>query len=199
MIKVLLDAWVVPTIVVAVIVILLILLVAWIASSYNKLVKERNKVKNSWSQIDVQLKKRFDLIPNLVETFKGYTKHENSIFESFAEARKMYADASKNQSAAQAAKAESMLGRSLNMLVNAVHEAYPELKADKNYTELMAQLKEIEDKIAYSRQFYNDVVLEFNNRCEVFPSNIIASMFKFKQAEYFKIDEEEKTAPKVSF
>ncbi len=198
MIKILIDSWIIPTIVV-VIVGLIVALIAYFIKTYNKLVKERNKVKNAWSQVDVQLKMRFDLIPNLVETIKGYTKHESSIFEEFAKARQLYADASRNHSAKDAAKADSALGKSLDILVNAVHESYPELKADKNYNDLMAQLKEIEKKIAFNRQLYNDVVLGYNNKIEMFPSNIIAGMFHFVKEEFFQIDEGEKAAPKVSF
>ena len=181
-----------------VVLIVAVLLVFWVISTYNKLVKERNKVKNSWSQIEVQLKRRFDLIPNLVETAKGYAKHEKSIFDEFAKARNVFAQANNNGNINEMAKANDALGGTLSRLI-AVSESYPDLKADKNFTKLMEDLKVTEDKIAYSRQFYNDVVLMFNNLREVFPKNIIAKMFNFKKAELFKISEEESKNIKVSF
>lgn len=194
-----LPGWGIALIVVGVIVLLIVLLVAWIVKIYNKLVKSRNKVKNSWAQIDVQLKRRFDLIPNLVETVKGYTKHENEILGQFAEARKQYQKASDEGSIGKMADAEAQLSKALNILVNATREAYPELKADKQYLAMMEELKDTENKIAFNRQFYNDVVMSYNILREQFPSNIIANMFNFKEAELFKVGEEEKAAPKVQF
>lgn len=183
------------TIVLLVVLVVVVLLVGWGIGVYNKLVKSRNKVRNSWSQIDVQLKRRFDLVPNLVETVKGYASHEKEIFNNFAEARKMYQSGSESASPEMLAKADAMLSRAINIVV----ERYPELKADQSFLKLQTELSETENKIAFTRQFYNDVALSYNNEREVFPSSIVASLFKFKVAEFFKIDAEEGKAPKVSF
>ncbi|HHU59388.1 TPA: LemA family protein [bacterium] len=188
------EKWIIPGIIILVAIILIMLVV----STYNKLVKSRNRVSNSWSQIDVQLKRRFDLIPNLVETTKGYASHEKGIFEEFAKARNAYNSAAKISSVEGMAEANNMLSSTLSRLL-AVSEAYPELKADKNFAEMMSNLKETEDKIAYARQFYNDVVLTYNNLREVFPSNIIANMFGFKESDYFKAAEVERENVKVEF
>lgn len=190
----------VPVIIVVVVVLVLVGLVAWVISIYNKLVKARNRVENSWAQIDVQLKRRFDLIPNLVETVKGYTKHEADIFGEFAKARQMYDTAKDANSVKAMAEADANLNKALNIAVNAVQERYPELKANANYQQLMDELKDCENKISYNRQFYNDTVLNYTNLKQLFPSNIIASMFKFEDKEYFKVEEvEQREAPKVSF
>ena len=185
--------------VVAVIVIAIIALIGWAIGVYNKLVKGRNKVKNQFSQIDVQLKRRFDLIPNLVETVKGYAKHEEGILTKFAEARTMYQNAKSADDIEGMAKADARLTSGFNALVNAVKESYPELQANANFQDLMKELKETEDKIAYQRQFYNDVVLSYNNMREVFPSSIIAGMFNFKEEKYFESDEESRQNVKVQF
>lgn len=186
-------------IILGVLLVVVVFLVLWIIGIYNKLIKSRNRVKNSWSQIDVQLKRRFDLIPNLVETTKGYAKHEAGIFEEFAKARNAYHKASESGSVEGVAQANNMLSSTLSRLL-AVSEAYPDLKADKNFATMMEELKVTEDKIAYTRQFYNDVVLTFNNMREVFPNNIIANMFNFKEAELFKVDDDiERKNVKVSF
>ncbi len=177
------------------VVVLIIAIIAWAIGMYNKLVDKRNKVKNSWAQIDVQLKRRFDLIPNFVETVKGYATHESEIFTKFADARKLYGEASSEGSVQKAAEASNQL----NKLVAFTVEKYPELKADKNFGELQNVLKETEDKIAYTRQFYNDVVLSYNNLREKFPGNIIANMFSFKEAELFKVDDASREAPTVKF
>ena len=177
------------------VVIIIIAIVAWAIKMYNKLVDGRNKVKNSWSQVDVQLKRRFDLIPNLVETVKGYANHESEIFTKFAEARKLYNDASSEGSVQKAAEASNQL----NKLVTFTIEKYPELKADAHFSELLSTLKDTEDKIAYTRQFYNDVVLSYNNLREKFPGNIIANSFSFKEAELFKVDEASREAPSIKF
>lgn len=177
------------------VVVLIIAIIAWAIGMYNKLVDKRNKVKNSWAQIDVQLKRRFDLIPNFVETVKGYATHESEIFTKFADARKLYGEASSEGSVQKAAEASNQL----NKLVAFTVEKYPELKADKNFGELQNVLKETEDKIAYIRQFYNDVVLSYNNLREKFPGNIIANMFSFKEAELFKVDDASREAPTVKF
>lgn len=185
-------------IVVIVVVVILFILVAWVIGKYNLLVKARNRVKNSWSQIDVQLKRRFDLIPNLMETVKGYAGHEKSIFDEFAKARNMYQAAASEGNISDMAKADGALGKTLGRLMM-VTESYPQLKADKHFSDMMAELRGCEDKIAYSRQFYNDVVLTYNNSRETFPTIIIANMFSFKEADFFKVQEEEKENVKVKF
>ena len=179
--------------------ILFVVLMAFLIKVYNVLVDLRNKVKNSWSQIDVQLKRRFDMIPNLVETVKGYAAHEQSILGAFAEARSLYHRASETNDVGLAAQAEKSLGSALGRLI-VVQEQYPELKANSNFKELMSQLSDTENKISYARQFYNDTAMKLNNKVEMFPSNIVAGMFSFKQAEYFEITEaSQKEAPKVKF
>ncbi len=176
-----------------------LLLVVFVINIYNQLVVLRNKVKNSWSQIDVQLKRRFDMIPNLVETVKGYAKHEESIFGEFARARGLYAQAAKTGDVAQAAEAEKGVAGALSRLLM-VQEQYPELKANENFRDLMAQLKDTEDKIAFNRQFYNDTALKLNNKIELFPSNLVAKMFGFKLATFFEVTEAaEREAVKVKF
>ncbi|MDD6878868.1 MAG: LemA family protein [bacterium] len=175
---------------------ILVLLVVYVASIYNKLVKERNKVKDQWSQIDVQLKRRVDLIPNLVETVKGYAKHEKNTFKEVIEARNKFNTAGSVQDEIDA---NNQITQALNKLF-ALSESYPELKANENFLSLQSDLKEVEEKISYARQFYNDTVLSYNNVVELFPSNIIANMFGFKIMEFFKLDsEEERKAPKVEF
>ena len=180
-------------------VLVFVLFLAFLAKNYNVLVTLRNKVRNSWSQIDVQLKRRFDMIPNLVETVKGYASHESGIFKEFAEARKMYSQSAKSGNVEQAAKAEQGLSGALSRLM-VVSEQYPDLKANENFKELMVQLKETEDKISYSRQFYNDTVMKLNNRVEMFPSNIVAGIFKFKAEPFFEVDDvAQREAVKVQF
>ncbi|MDD3170849.1 MAG: LemA family protein [Bacilli bacterium] len=187
------------TIAIIAVVLVVVVLVAYIISAYNTLVQLRNKVKNQWHQIDVQLKRRFDMIPNLVETVKGYAKHEESIFGEFAKARGLYAQASQSGNVAEMAEANKGLGGALSRLL-VVQERYPELQANTNFQQMMKDLKETEDKIAYQRQFYNDVVQINNNKIEMFPSNIIAKMFNFKAAEFFTLTEEaQREAPKVAF
>ena len=181
-----------------IIIVVVVLVVAFMISKYNLLVQERNKVKNAWSQIDVQLKRRFDLIPNLVATVKGYAEHEKSIWENFAKARQLYIDAAKENNIGKMADANNMITNTLSRLM-VVNEQYPELKANENFKSLLGDLKDSEDKISFSRQFYNDIVLKYNNIVEMFPTNIIASIFKFKVAEFFKMNEAEKEAPKVEF
>ncbi len=180
----------------AVIVIIILGFVVWWFKTYNRLVEGRNRVKTQWAQIDVQLKRRFDLIPNLVETIKGYTKHESEILTQFADARKMYADASKDGSVQKMSEANAKL----NMTIHAVSEQYPTIKADASYNNLMGELRTSEDKIAHQRQFYNDTVNTYNNLREKFPSSIVANAKGFKEAELFTVTETEvREAPKVSF
>jgi LemA protein len=164
---------------------------------YNKLVRLRNTVKSSWSDIDVQCKKRYDLVPNLIETVKGYASHERNLFEKVTEARTLAMRAS---SPSDKAKAENMLSDTLKTLF-AVAEAYPELKASNNFLQLQTQLKELEDNIENARRYYNAVVRDYNILIESFPSNIIASSFNFKQEEFFGLEtpEVERKPVKVSF
>ena len=176
------------------IVIIIIILVA-IVAIYNGLVTARNKVKNAWAQIDVQLNRRADLIPNLVETVKGYAAHESSVFEDVTAARAGLMNAN---GVKEIGEANNQLSSTLKTLF-AVAENYPELKANENFKELQAQLAQTEDKIAYSRQFYNDTVLMYNNKCQTFPSNIFAGMFGFKEADFFEAAGEARSVPKVEF
>jgi LemA protein len=175
-------------VVIAVIVLTLILL-------YNRLVVLRNRIKNAWSQIDVQLKRRYDLIPNLIETVKAYAKHEKSVFENVSKARSALMNA---KSLAEKAKANDQLTSALKSLF-AVAEAYPTLRASENFMQLQEELSGTESKIAYSRQFYNDTVMMFNNAILKFPNNIFAGIFGFKEQEFFKTEEKEKEPVKVKF
>ena len=182
-------------IIIIVIVGLLLLAVFYVIGVYNNLVNARNKVDNQFSQIDVNLKRRADLIPNLVETVKGYAKHEEGTFKAVVEARnKSVSAASVNEKI----DADNELSGALTKLF-ALTEAYPELKANENFMSLQSDLKDTEDKITYARQFYNDSAMSFNNLVEMFPSNIVASMFKFKKYAYYEATAEEKATPKVKF
>ncbi|RJQ32547.1 MAG: LemA family protein [Actinobacteria bacterium] len=174
---------------------LIVVAVVAAVAIYNRLVVLRNRTNNAWSQVDVQLKRRHDLIPNLVETVKGYAAHEKGVFEKVTEAR---AGAVQAGNVADKAKAENMLTDTLKSLF-AVAENYPDLKANQNFLMLQEELAGTESKIAYSRQFYNDMVLNYNNAREVFPTNIVASMFNFAGKEYFEIEEAEKEPVKVKF
>ena len=174
-------------IVVGVVVVLLILV---FILSYNGLVRLRNRIDNAWSQIDVQLKRRYDLIPNLVETVKGYAAHERQTLESVTQAR---ANAINAQGPQQQAEAENVLSGALKSLF-AVAEAYPDLKANQNFLSLQEELTSTEDRVAYARQFYNDSVLSYNNKLQTFPRNVIAGMFNFEKREYFE-GEPEATGP----
>ncbi|MDY4788371.1 MAG: LemA family protein [Bacilli bacterium] len=188
----------IPWIIIGVIVLVIIILVISIVNIYNSLVKLRNRVKNAFSQIDVQLTRRFDLIPNLVETVKGYTKHEESIMGEFARARSLYDRARAGNSVNGLAEADNALTTTLGKLM-VVTENYPELKADKNFAQMMEDLKDTENKISFVRQSYNDVVLSYNNYREVFPKNMIANSFGFKEAEFYKASEEQRSNVKVQF
>jgi len=164
-------------------------------STYNGLVKLRNMVKDQWSQIDVLLKRRADLIPNLVETVKGYAKHEKDTLEAVINARNKAVSATTTE---EEMKANGELSGALSKLF-ALAESYPDLKANTNFLDLQNNLKETEDKIAYARQFYNDAVLKYKNKLEMFPSNIIAGMFNFKPEPFFEATEAEKETPQVKF
>jgi len=174
-----------------------VILLIVIITIYNKLIRLRNTVKSSWSDIDVQCKKRFDLVPNLVETVKGYAAHERALFEKVAEVRSM---AMRATTPGEMAKTEGVIRDTLKSLF-AVAEAYPELKANQNFLQLQTQLQEIENNIEFARRYYNAVVRDFNVLIESFPSNLIASAFNFKQAELFQLEtpEVERKAVKVSF
>ena len=178
-----------------VILIIIGVLLFYVATTYNKLVSLRNKVRDQWAQIEVQLKRRFDLIPNLVETVKGYAKHEKETLTDVIEARNKFQSATTPE---EEMKASGDLNKALSRLM-VLTESYPELKANENFLQLQGDLKDCEEKISFARQFYNDTVLSYMNKIEMFPSNIIASMFNFKKADYFEAREEPKTAPKVSF
>jgi len=163
---------------------------------YNSLVVLRNRCENGWSQIDVQLRRRYDLIPNLIETVKGYAKHEREVFERVTAARTSAINASTIKDQAQA---ENMLSGALKSLF-AVAENYPELKANQNFLMLQEELAGTESKIAYARQFYNDTVMKFNQKQQVFPASIIANAFGFKERDYFEIEEPAAREPvKVQF
>lgn len=167
-----------------VVVVLGLIVAVFFISTYNGLIRLRNQVKNAWSQIDVQLKRRFDLIPNLVATAKGYLKHEKEVFENIAAARSTGMAAT---TPAQAAAADTALTASLRQLF-AVVENYPELKANQNMMAIQEELTSTENKISFSRQLYNDTVLQYNNQLQVFPTNVIAGMFQFKAEEYFQVE-----------
>jgi len=183
---------VIPLIILIVIVVIVGLLVM---STFNGLVKLRNRVDNAWAQIDVQLKRRYDLIPNLVETVKGYAAHERGTLEAVIQARNMAANA---QGPAQQAQAENVLTGALKSLF-AVSEAYPDLKANQNFLNLQEELTGTEGRISYARQFYNDTVQKFNTKTQTFPASVIAGMFHFVQREYFEIGEGDRAVPQVSF
>ena len=182
-------------VVIIVIIGLLFVLVCYMISVYNKLVNARNKVDNQFSQIDIQLKRRSDLIPNIVETVKGYAKHEKETLTDVIEARNKAVSANGVNAKVEA---ENELSGALSRLF-ALTEAYPELKANTNFMSLQNDLKDTEDKITYARQFYNDSAMNFNNLVEMFPSNIVASMFKFVKYDFFVAEESAKEAPKVKF
>ena len=189
-------AWWATLLVVLAVVGFVILIVALFAGTYNKLVNGREKVKNQWSQIDVQLRRRFDLIPNLVETVKGYAAHEKETLENVTMWRSRVSSA---QTTEEAIDANAGLGGALGRLLVTM-EKYPELKANQNFLKLQDELKQIEDKIAYARQFYNDAVQKYNVLVKRFPSNIVASMFKFKEEKFFEVDSSvRETVPQVKF
>ena len=175
---------------------IIFVIVLWLIGIYNSLVRLRNQVKNAWSQIDVQLKRRHDLIPNLIETVKGYMKHERETLENITAYRSQAMSAT---TVGDRAKAEGLLGGALGRLQVAV-EAYPDLKANQNFLSLQEELTSTENKISFSRQNYNDQVLFYNNKIQMFPSNIVAGMFRFTEEEFFEVeDQAEKAVPKVEF
>jgi LemA protein len=167
----------------------------FVAAVYNGLIRSRVRTREAWSGIDVQLKRRADLVPNLVETVRGYAAHERETFDSVTRARAMLQQA---QGPAQAAEANNQLTQALRSLF-AVAENYPELRASENFMALQRELSDIEEKIAYARQFYNRNVTDFNTRIQVFPNVMIANMFSFQRFEFFEAEEEAREAPQVSF
>jgi len=173
----------------------IVLLVLFFIAVYNRLVVLRNRIENAWSQIDVQLRRRYDLIPNLVETVKGYAGHERAVFERVTEAR---AKAIAAGGVAQQAQAENMLTQALRSLF-AVAEAYPQLRASENFQRLQADLSDTENKIMFARQFYNDTVLQYDNMRESFPTNFIARMAGFGAKEYFEAEAASREPVKVQF
>lgn len=179
-----------------IVLIVLAVVVLLVISMYNSLIQLRNRVKNAWSQIDVQLKRRHDLIPNLIQTVKGYMTHEREIMENITKYRSQAMDA---KSVGEKAQTEGLLSGALGQLRVQV-ENYPDLKANQNFLALQEELTSTENKISFARQNYNDEVLSYNNKIQMFPSNILAGMFNFKQEEFFQVEDvKEKEVPKVSF
>ena len=177
-------------------VIIVVFFIAIYIGYYNRIIRLENRIDNSWAQIDVQLKRRHDLIPNLVETAKGYMKHERETFESITNAR---AAAMGAKNVADASKAEGALGEALSKFLLVV-ENYPDLKANQNFLALQEELTSTENKISFARQNYNDQVLFFNNKIQMFPSNMVANTFNFTKRDFFEIENaEEREVPKVSF
>ena len=177
--------------------VVLAVIVLWLVGIFNGLVRLRNRVKNAWAQIDVQLKRRHDLIPNLIETCKGYMTHERETLESITKARNLAQQSSGG--VADQAQAEGQLSQALSNFYVVV-ENYPDLKANTNFLQIQEELTSTENKIGFARQFYNDETMKLNTKIEMFPSNIVAGMFNFKQSEFFEIDEPaEREVPKVSF
>lgn len=172
-----------------------VIAVLWAIYKYNQLVTLRNRIENAWSQIDVQLRRRYDLIPNLVETVKGYAKHEQEVFENVSKARSAYANAG---SVVEQGQAQNMITDALKSLF-AVAEAYPELKANQNFLMLQEELSGTESKIAYARQFYNDQVMTYNTLIQTFPANTIANAFSFKERDYFPMEDAAREPVKVDF
>ena len=178
-----------------ILIVVLVVIIAWVISTYNSLVQLRNKVRNAFAQVDTQLQRRFDLIPNLVETVKGYAGHEKEVLENITASRSGYMNATSNE---QKMEMNNQLTSTLKTLF-AVSENYPELKANENFLKLQDDLSETEDKVAYARQFYNDAAAIYNNKREMFPSNIIAGIFGFKAEAFFDAVAEANVAPKVQF
>lgn len=174
---------------------IILVIIFWVAGTYNSLVQLRERVRNQWKQVDVQLQKRFDLIPNLVNTVKGYAQHEKTVFEEITKARTQVSQAVRPE---DKIKAENALSAGVSRLF-AVAENYPDLKANTNFLQLQDELSKIESKIADARMFYNDIVMKLNAKIQTFPSNLIAGAFGFKQEAYFNVDEEARKNVKVEF
>ena len=180
-----------------IILVVLALVAAFVIAVYNGLVKLRVLASNAWADIDVQLKRRYDLVPNLVETVKGYAGHERATLENVTKARQQAVEL-RGGTPAERAAAENMLSQTLRSLF-AVSENYPELRANENYRDLQNTLSSLEDAIQQARRYYNAVVRDYNTKTEVFPSNIVANVFNFEQREFFELAEGEREAPKVQF
>lgn len=178
-----------------IVMVVVVFIILYVGMTYNALTRLRNKVKTNWSQIDVVLKRRADLIPNLVETVKGYAKHEKETLDDVIKARNTYVSASLPE---DQMKASGELTQALSKLMM-LSEAYPDLKANTNFIQLQNELRDTEDKITFARQFYNDSVYAYQNKIEMFPSNLIASMFGFKDFSFFEVEEADKKAPEVKF
>ncbi|MEA2064832.1 MAG: LemA family protein [Patescibacteria group bacterium] len=182
-----------------VLIIVIVAIIVWLIAIYNGLIKSKNRVEESWSDIDVQLKRRYNLIPNLVKTVKGYASHEKETFEKVVQARNAAMQAQSGGDAKKLAEAENMLSSTLKSIF-ALSENYPDLKANTNFLELQRELSDTENKIQASRRFYNGNVRDFNTKLEVFPTNMIAKQLKFNQKEFFEIkDAEERKNVKVEF
>jgi LemA protein len=177
------------------ILIIVILVIFWLIAVYNGLIRGKNRVQEAWSDIDVQLKRRYDLIPNLIETVKGYAGHEKEVFEKVTEAR---SQAMQAQGLDEKSKAENALSGTLKSLF-AVAENYPDLKASQNFMALQGELSDTENKIQAARRFYNGNVRDFNIKIQVFPTNMIATMLGFKAFDFFQTEEDQRQAPKVQF
>jgi LemA protein len=184
------------TVVLIVIIAILVLLAIYAIVAYNGLIRRRNQIENAWSQIDVQLKRRIDLIPNLVETVKGYAAHERETLDAVIRARNAAMAAPQTPQAQ--ADANNQITGALRQLF-ALSEAYPDLKANQNFLALQEELTATEGRVAYARQFYNDSVLDYNNKIQQFPTNIFAGWLKFERREYFEADEAARTVPSVEF
>ena len=178
-----------------IVLIIIVLVIGYVVYTYNEMVKLRNMVKEQWSQIDVLLKRRSDLIPNLVEVVKGYAEHESNTLEEVVNARNKMMNVQSKEEEIEVVKEMS---NSLTKLL-AIAESYPELKANTNYLNLQENLQETEDKISYDRQFYNDAVLKYKNKIEIFPGSMIASLFKFETEPFFEASESERDVPKIKF
>lgn len=176
-------------------IIILVVLIAFVIATYNELVRLRNGVKNSFAQIETQLQRRFDMIPNLVEIVKGYAEHEKELLEHVAQSRSGYISAG---SVEEKLAMNTQLTSELSTLF-AVTENYPQLKANQNFVKLQEELSETEEKIAYSRQFYNDAVTIYHNKCQMFPGNIVASIFSFEEETLFDAQKDAQNAPKIQF
>lgn len=179
-----------------VIAVVVVLLIVWLITAYNGLIRRRNQIENAWSQIDVQLKRRLDLIPNLVETVKGYASHERETLDAVIKARNSAISAPDTPGAQAAPNAE--LSGALGRLI-ALSESYPDLKANQNFLALQEELTATEGRVAYSRQFYNDSVLSYNNKLQQFPTMFYAQRLKFEKREYFEADEAARTVPSIEF
>jgi LemA protein len=184
-----------PVVVLIVVIVLVVLLGLYLVVTYNGLVGLRNRIENAWAQIDVQLKRRYDLIPNLVETVKGYASHERETLDAVIQARNAGMSASGPHDQAEA---ENQLTGALKSIF-ALSEAYPDLKANQNFAQLQEELTGTEGRIAYARQFYNDTVFRYNTKIQSFPANVLANSFRFREREYFQADDESRGPTRVQF